>query len=238
MKDIIPASEGGFFGRGGQYLLSNEEWLRGKMCHGDGANRSSKRQYMDTDIAGINSYQSAFFNVGGKLDKGIDDQFENIFRPDIGATDLRNTGRGGAGKGQNSSKVKVIGKNGIPFALRIVHDLIVRGVAGTDFGPVNRLNTLVCQHSRPTMRHIHINNEFQRPLRLDKGRRMTPGKPCGKLEGLHNVFTLNVGIIGQQFFNGLSRADLGYYPSNGNPCSTDTGFAPHHGGIQANPIQI
>jgi hypothetical protein len=95
---------------------------------------------MNTDFVGVNGYQSAFFNVSGKLEKGIDDRVK-----------------------------KALG---------------------------------------------------------------------GKLKGLHNIFPFNVGIIGQQFFNGLSRADLGNYPSDGNPCSPDTGFAPHDGGVQTDTIQI
>jgi hypothetical protein len=67
---------------------------------------------------------------------------------------------------------------------------------------------------------------------------MALGKPCGKLKGLHNIFPFNVGIIDQQFFNSLPCTDLGNYPSNGNPCSPDTGFTPHDGGIQAKSLKI
>jgi hypothetical protein len=61
----------------------------------------------------------------------------------------------------------------------------------------------------------------------------------GKLDkGLHNIFPFNIGIIGQQFFDSLSRADLGNYSSDGNPCSPDTGFTPHNGGIKADTIKM
>jgi hypothetical protein len=94
------------------------------------------------------------------------------------------------------------------------------------------------QHSRPAIRHIHVNKESQGRLRLYKGCRIALGKPRGKLKGLHNIFPVNIGIIGQQFFNSLSRADLGNYSAHGNPCSPDTGFTPHDGGVEANTIQM
>jgi hypothetical protein len=81
-------------------------------------------------------------------------------------------------------------------------------------------------------------NEFQRLLRLYQRGCLALGKPCGKLKGLHNIFPFNVGIIGKQFFNGLSRADLGNYPSDSNPRSPDTGFAPHDGGVRTDTIQM
>jgi hypothetical protein len=51
-------------------------------------------------------------------------------------------------------------------------------------------------------RGVFFSGKAQRPGK-------TLGQPAlrrGKLKGLHNIFPLNVGIIGQQLFNGLSRA--------------------------------
>jgi hypothetical protein len=78
-------------------------------------------------------------------------------------------------------------------------------VNSDDSAPMNRLNTTTGQQFSPALSKIHIDEDFHEELLCDRQNKfVSPGKPCGILKGLQDVFTFKVRKIGKEFFDALA----------------------------------
>jgi len=58
------------------------------------------------------------------------------------------------------------------------------------------------------------------------------------LKSLQYILMFKIGIIGENFFNGMTRANLVYYHADRYPHTADTGLPPHYSRIMSYSVKV
>ncbi len=102
----------------------------------------------------------AFFQLGGMFPKSIQNQVFQMKRRDIGSPSKDDARSLRFSHCKQGPEIKIVGKNNVTVPACPLENLLVRGVAWPDRGPMPSLVTFPFQHANPGGRQRYIDNDL------------------------------------------------------------------------------